>query len=173
MSKIYAKNNTKTNNWVLDTTELGSFYNNLYIGFTNEEEIVDLRNIRFGFELKQGENIKQYGVFPPSNIKYIKTNQKYIVVVALRTIPKETYELYLWSENNNTLTEETFVFTIPQPKKPFSSWVWKEQKMNWEAPIPYPDDNKEYIWNEAEQEWTYTGYYFEDGEMKKEEITEE
>jgi hypothetical protein len=37
----------------------------------------------------------------------------------------------------------------------------------WEAPIPYPSDNKQYIWNEAEQEWTYTGYYFEDGELKK------
>jgi hypothetical protein len=34
-------------------------------------------------------------------------------------------------------------------------------------------DNKQYIWNEAQQEWTYTGYYFEDGELKKEEITEE
>ena len=57
-------------------------------------------------------------------------------------------------------------------RKPFPSWTLTDQ-LQWEAPIPYPDDNKEYIWNEAEQEWTYTGYYFEDGELKKEEITEE
>jgi len=28
----------------------------------------------------------------------------------------------------------------------------------------------EHIWNEAAQEWTYTGYYLEDGELKKEEV---
>jgi hypothetical protein len=32
--------------------------------------------------------------------------------------------------------------------------------------LPKQDD-KQYIWNEAQQEWTYTGYYFEDGELKK------
>jgi hypothetical protein len=58
------------------------------------------------------------------------------------------------------------------PPTPFSSWRLNEDTCLWEAPIPYPSDNKEYIWNEAEQEWTYTGYYFEDGEYKKEEITE-
>ena len=59
------------------------------------------------------------------------------------------------------------------PPTPYPSWKLNEDTCLWEAPIPYPQDNKEYIWNEAQQEWTYTGYYFEDGEIKKEEITEE
>jgi hypothetical protein len=59
------------------------------------------------------------------------------------------------------------------PPQPYPSWKLNENTCLWEAPIPRPQDNKEYLWNEAEQEWTYTGYYFEDGEMKKEEITEE
>jgi hypothetical protein len=59
------------------------------------------------------------------------------------------------------------------PPTPYPSWKLNEDTCLWEAPIPYPSDNKQYIWNEAEQEWTYTGYYFEDGELKKEEITEE
>jgi hypothetical protein len=58
------------------------------------------------------------------------------------------------------------------PPTPYPSWKLNEDTCLWDAPIPYPDDNKQYIWNEAEQEWTYTGYYFEDGEMKKEEVTE-
>jgi hypothetical protein len=40
----------------------------------------------------------------------------------------------------------------------------------WDAPIPRPDDNKQYLWNEAAQEWTYTGYYLENGEVKKQNI---
>jgi hypothetical protein len=54
------------------------------------------------------------------------------------------------------------------PPTPYPSWKLNEDTCLWEAPIPYPSDNKQYIWNETEQEWTYTGYYYEDGEIKKE-----
>jgi hypothetical protein len=53
------------------------------------------------------------------------------------------------------------------PPTPYPSWKLNEDTCLWDAPIPYPSDNKEYIWNEAAQEWTYTGYYLEDGEIKK------
>jgi hypothetical protein len=55
------------------------------------------------------------------------------------------------------------------PPKPFDSWKLNEDTCLWNAPIPYPDDNKQYIWNESELEWTYTGYYFEDGQLIKDE----
>jgi hypothetical protein len=58
------------------------------------------------------------------------------------------------------------------PPTPYPSWRLNEDTCLWDAPIPRPQDNKEYLWNEAAQEWTYTGYYLEDGELKKEEITE-
>jgi hypothetical protein len=35
--------------------------------------------------------------------------------------------------------------------------------------VEHPQDDKQYIWNESEQEWTYTGYFLENGEFKKEE----
>jgi hypothetical protein len=59
------------------------------------------------------------------------------------------------------------------PPTPYPSWKLNEDTCLWDAPIPKPQDNKRYIWNEAAQEWTYTGYYLEDGELKKEEITGE
>jgi hypothetical protein len=55
------------------------------------------------------------------------------------------------------------------PPQPYPSWKLDTDTCLWNAPIPYPQDDKQYIWNEAEQEWTYTGYFFEDGELKKEE----
>jgi hypothetical protein len=43
------------------------------------------------------------------------------------------------------------------PPTPYPSWKLNEDTCLWDAPIPYPSDNtKEYIWNEAEQEWTPT-----------------
>ena len=40
------------------------------------------------------------------------------------------------------------------PPKPFPSWILNETTCIWEAPIPYPNDNKIYKWNETTQEWT-------------------
>jgi hypothetical protein len=39
------------------------------------------------------------------------------------------------------------------PPKPFPSWVLNEQTCNWEAPIPYPDDDKRYMWDETTKNW--------------------
>jgi hypothetical protein len=42
------------------------------------------------------------------------------------------------------------------PPTPYPSWKLNEDTCLWEAPIPYPDDGKKYIWNEHAQEWTPT-----------------
>ena len=39
------------------------------------------------------------------------------------------------------------------PKKPFNSWVLNKTTCLWESPIPYPQDNNEYKWNEQNQSW--------------------
>jgi len=39
------------------------------------------------------------------------------------------------------------------PPKPYNSWVLNEQTCIWEAPIPYPNDNNPYNWNESTQSW--------------------
>ena len=39
------------------------------------------------------------------------------------------------------------------PIKPYNSWVLDEETCLWEAPIPYPTDDKFYEWNEETQEW--------------------
>ena len=37
--------------------------------------------------------------------------------------------------------------------KPFSSWVLDEGTCRWEAPVPYPQDEKMYLWNEELLQW--------------------
>ena len=39
------------------------------------------------------------------------------------------------------------------PKKTFNSWVLNEDTCLWQAPIPYPQDNNKYNWNEQNQSW--------------------
>jgi hypothetical protein len=37
--------------------------------------------------------------------------------------------------------------------KPFGSWLLNEETAQWEAPIPNPDDDLFYSWDEAELDW--------------------
>lgn len=50
---------------------------------------------------------------------------------------------FIYDENND-------VFYYPQP---YPSWTLNQSTWLWEAPIPYPDDNNLYIWNESTQSW--------------------
>ena len=50
---------------------------------------------------------------------------------------------YIYDENR-----DAFI-----PKKPFNSWILNESTCLWESPIPYPQDNNEYTWNESTLTW--------------------
>ena len=51
-------------------------------------------------------------------------------------------EGYTWDETNDA-------FYAPQP---YASWSLNENYI-WEAPVPYPEDDNIYDWNEENQEW--------------------
>lgn len=40
------------------------------------------------------------------------------------------------------------------PPQPYPSWVLNTETFTWDPPIPEPDDNKIWVWNEASQTWT-------------------
>ena len=42
------------------------------------------------------------------------------------------------------------VFVAPSP---FNSWTLSESTWTWEAPEAYPDDGKDYVWNDNKEEW--------------------
>ena len=39
------------------------------------------------------------------------------------------------------------------PPKPYNSWILNEDTCLWESPIPYPQDNNKYTWNESTLTW--------------------
>jgi hypothetical protein len=49
-----------------------------------------------------------------------------------------------------TYDEERDAFIAP---KPYSKWILNEDTCQWEAPIPYPTDGKDYVWNDNKGEW--------------------
>ena len=49
-----------------------------------------------------------------------------------------------------TYDEQRDVFISP---KPYPSWVLNEDTCLWESPMPYPNDDKQYYWNEETLSW--------------------
>jgi hypothetical protein len=49
-----------------------------------------------------------------------------------------------------TYNQANDVFYAPQP---YPSWTISSPTWLWEPPIPYPDDDKVYNWDEATQSW--------------------
>jgi hypothetical protein len=49
-----------------------------------------------------------------------------------------------------TYDPERDAFIAP---KPFTKWVLNEETCKWEAPTPYPTDDKRYVWNDNRGEW--------------------
>jgi len=39
------------------------------------------------------------------------------------------------------------------PPQPFPSWTLNETTLDWEPPVPYPDDGNDYTWDETTQSW--------------------
>jgi len=39
------------------------------------------------------------------------------------------------------------------PPKPYSSWLLNTGTCLWEAPVPYPNDGKPYVWDEETLSW--------------------
>ena len=43
------------------------------------------------------------------------------------------------------------------PKKPYASWTLNEDTCLWEAPVAYPTDSKNYLWNDTTKSWDLIG----------------
>ena len=39
------------------------------------------------------------------------------------------------------------------PPQPYQSWVLNDATCQWQAPVPYPNDGKLYLWDEVNQAW--------------------
>lgn len=42
-------------------------------------------------------------------------------------------------------------------RQPFASWLFDEDTLVWSAPVPYPNDGNDYVWDEEFQSWDNQG----------------
>ena len=111
MGKIHVTNNFITGKWNINAQELESGAVDLMISFTDGNPVTQFKKLSFGYELRQEDNIKKYGVFPPVGVTYISSDQPYLATVRLTLRPEITYTIWMWCENNGQKYEDFFTFT--------------------------------------------------------------
>ena len=65
-----------------------------------------------------------------------------------------------WVELTNSLIGIGWNYDINSlsfyPPQPYPSWTLNTNTYNWEPPIAYPTDDKNYVWDEENQIWNET-----------------
>ena len=56
-------------------------------------------------------------------------------------------EILTEAEYNKRKYDEFFA------RRPYPSWIWNPETLVWSSPIPYPDDGKQYYWDEETTSW--------------------
>lgn len=89
---------------------------------------------------------------PPAGVRYKQTDQDVLATGRVRWKPDQSIAVDAWCKtaSGQELTS-TATFNAPRPAQPYPSWTWNGTA--WVAPVPYPDDGKEYVWDEDSQEW--------------------
>lgn len=152
----------KSNKWVHSVQpEFNSF--EYEIGFRySEGPVVSFDNLKFGFDVSQNGETYLSLSFPPEGVSYIATDQIYLFDQRLTLEPESNATIFVWAENSGIRHESSFVFVVPLPQQPFPSWTWDDGK--WAAPVPHPDDDGFYVWNEDEQTWATVDPISEQGD---------
>lgn len=117
-SKIILKCDINSKEWTYTHSNLCFWYADVHIGFfDNNSDVVDLRELNFGYELRQNNRIKYYSTFPRPGGSYLSTDQEFIEVERIDRedlmIAGARYELTVWTEHKGTRKETTFGLTLP------------------------------------------------------------
>lgn len=151
MSAIRVSIDFSTGQWSSTILDLAPNYANLTAVLGESVSFFQFQDFAFGYELRQGENIKQNGVFPPPGVRFISSDQQDLWTERLTLTPGESYDLWVWAENAGVRSEHTIALEAPLPPQPYSSWTWDGTA--WQPPTPYPDDGGLYQWDEETLQW--------------------
>jgi hypothetical protein len=128
---------------------------NLYLGFTNFNELpVFFDNLSFSLTISQNGVTKLKKSFPKTGLSYDSTDQTFVETLLLDFVKLGVvYTLRVSVINAGKAWEEEFDFILPRWIQPFESWLWNETTDCWMAPVAFPEDGKNYEWDEEEKNW--------------------
>jgi hypothetical protein len=145
---IYACLDNKNSSWTVEIDN-ESTSPEIQIGFVGFNQFLDLF---FGWEASKGDVVVGSASYPEEGIEYIFTDQDYISSNVLHLNPDDEVVFKVWAKNNELYSETVFNFIAPRPPQPYPSWSW-DSEQGWTAPVPRPEGEDVYFWDEKNQQW--------------------
>ena len=132
------------------------------IGFKNNGGPVErFSELSFGFAVAANGITVTEKSYPPKNVKYVASDQTYLTNDSIHLAPDDDVVLAVWAENGGQRYEGQATFTIPRPPQPYPSWTWDN---GWQPPVPEPDDDGWYEWDEEAGNWATVDPISEQGD---------
>jgi len=123
------------------------------VGFTSDTTPTTFDGLSFGWALSvAGEEVASAS-YPEGDIVYVSTDQQYMATDAIAADPDDECSLTVWAENAGDLSEITHEWIVARPESPYESWEWDAEAKAWQAPVPMPEDEEMYVWNEDSGSW--------------------
>lgn len=145
---------------VLDvsTNNLSSSYCYVKAGINRHGHTIPFKNSSFGFTASTNGVEFASKTWPPAGVKYVSTDQDILETARVMWEADAVVTFNFWLNSAGESHSTNLVVTVPRPPKPYPSWHWDAPTLSWQAPVPYPDDGKDYVWDEANQKWVLVVY---------------
>lgn len=136
---------------------IGSYFVETYLTFIGNS-VSSFENFNFKYFLYEN-NTQKFSDFSNSENTYIVkipsgVNEKRFVFHVVDLLPDTNYVFNIEVfDNEDFISDFNISFTTEIPSSPFESWIWDQENLTWNPPIPLPDKENNYEWVEDTQEW--------------------
>jgi len=141
----------------LDTSDIDPYYDHIDLKFAfslggNPEVFFD--NLFFEYSVYFEDILLGSEKYPQNNIVYISNGQEYLELSRVFGFrPNRSYKIDILVKHSEQSFSDSIIFEVPKLNQPYDSWIWNDDLVKWESPIPYPEDENFYTWNEEDQNW--------------------
>ena len=143
---------TATGSLTIDTAAVHPWGADLRAMLDRHGHVINLRGVEMSLTIN-ADGSEIYAMhLPPAGVKYKQTDQDILATGRVSWQPDQEISVSAWCKTNSghEVTAQA-QFTAPRPAQPYPSWTWNGS--TWEAPVAYPDDGGEYVWDEDAGEW--------------------
>lgn len=152
MSKLTVIYDTQTQTITFDQSAVGPYYCDFVASLNRHGERVDIKGLSYGATISIDGSPVLEKSWPPPNVRYVSTDQDVLTVERLKEFPPDSVcHVDVWIKSRNGEFSNSVSFVVPRPEQPYPSWSW--QNGQWTPPVPYPDDDGGYMWDEDSQNW--------------------
>ena len=107
--------------------------------------------LRFGWLITVNGEQQDEKTFPPENAKYVEIKPTARFYGRVQALSEDDVSIvFNAATGDDQPTTIEHQFTVPRPPQPYPSWTWDD---GWQPPVPYPDDEGFYDWDEDTLTW--------------------